>query len=330
MTRDVRMFAGVAISRRVAAQRRAALLAGAEMNPRVADLHTLPAFANFRLLHGSDCFDVRANGHWFLTRASARCFLTVLSRSGEGHLHAGDSHAAFAHGSGATFDRPRADIARSKNGRQAGLEWAGRPFVLFPSGRVRNERTCFDKSFFVALDLEWQPLCAWSGADHGKNRRCSEYAPLACFCIFQLGFFEHSAASHFSDLGVKENLDVLLRFHPPRKIARHFREIVATDYEQHFAGAIGKEHRSLASRIATARDDDGLSPTNLTFQRRRRVINAHIFKLFASFRIESAVIGASRDQNAFCPEHGAATFDLETGAIFVTTIITKRECLSRR
>ncbi len=68
MTRDVRMFAGVTISRRVAAQCHAALLAGAEMNPRVADLHTLGAFANFRLLHGGDGFDVRANGHWFLTR----------------------------------------------------------------------------------------------------------------------------------------------------------------------------------------------------------------------------------------------------------------------
>src|SRR6266481_3403814 len=90
MTRDVRMFAGVAISRGVAAQCHAALLAGAEMNPRVADLHTLGAFANFRLLHGGDGFDVRANGHWFLTRASARCFLTALSRSGQCNLHAGD------------------------------------------------------------------------------------------------------------------------------------------------------------------------------------------------------------------------------------------------
>jgi hypothetical protein len=115
MTRDVRMFAGVTISRRVAAQCRAALLAGAEMNPRVADLHTLGAFADFRLLHGGDGFDVRANGHWFLIRA--RCFLTVLSRSGEGHLHAGDRHAAFADGCGTTFDRTGADIACSKNGR---------------------------------------------------------------------------------------------------------------------------------------------------------------------------------------------------------------------
>ena len=155
MTRDVRMFAGVAISRRVAAQCHAALLAGAEMNPRVADLHTLGAFANFRLLHGGDGFDVRANGHWFLTRASARCFLTALSRCGECHLHAGNRHAAFADGSGATFYRPRADIACSKNGRQAGLERAGLMFVRLPGWCAGDAHPGFDKSVGVAVDFRW-------------------------------------------------------------------------------------------------------------------------------------------------------------------------------
>src|SRR2546430_11061419 len=90
--------------------------------------------------------------------------LFALSRSGEGCLHAGDRHAAFTDGSGTTFNRAGADIACSKNVRQAGLERSGRPFVFFPSGRVHYERTCFDKSFFVALNLEWQPLGAWNGA----------------------------------------------------------------------------------------------------------------------------------------------------------------------
>ena len=87
------------------------------MHPLPADFHALGTFANLRLFDGFDGFDVRANGHWFLTRARARCFLTVLSRSGEGHLHAGDRHAAFAHGGGTTFNRTGADIACSKNGR---------------------------------------------------------------------------------------------------------------------------------------------------------------------------------------------------------------------
>src|SRR6266496_3265186 len=248
---------------------------------------------------------------------------STLSRIGEGHLHSGYRHTAFADSSGTSFDRAGADIACSKNVRQAGLERAGRPFVFFPSRRVRHDRSRFDEPFFVALDLEWQPLGAWNGADHGKNRRCSDNPPLAGLRIFQLGFFEHFAARHFSDLGVKENLDVVVRFHPPRKIARHFREIVAADYEQHFGGAVGKEHRGLAGRIAASSDDDGLAPTNLTLKRRRRVVNAHIFKFFAPLRIQPAVIRASRDQNAFCPEHGAATFDLKTSTVFVSTIIMK-------
>jgi hypothetical protein len=51
------------------------LLARAKVDPVVADLHTLRAFANFRLFDGfSDGFDVRANGHWFLTRVALDVF----------------------------------------------------------------------------------------------------------------------------------------------------------------------------------------------------------------------------------------------------------------
>src|SRR5260370_17477867 len=59
MTRDVRMFAGVAISRGVAAQCHAALLAGAEMDPRVAPLPPPGAFPTFPLLPPADGFHLR-------------------------------------------------------------------------------------------------------------------------------------------------------------------------------------------------------------------------------------------------------------------------------
>jgi len=49
MSGRVRVFARVTIRRAVAAQRRAAYLAGSQMNPTRADLHALGAFANFRL-----------------------------------------------------------------------------------------------------------------------------------------------------------------------------------------------------------------------------------------------------------------------------------------
>src|SRR6266496_4993895 len=152
---------------------------------------------------------------------------STLSRIGEGHLHSGYRHTAFADSSGTSFDRAGADIACSKNVRQAGLERAGRPFVFFPSRRVRHDRSRFDEPFFVALDLEWQPLGAWNGADHGKNRRCSDHAALAGLCIFQLSFFEGLVSGHSSDLSVKENLDVVFRLDPSGEIAGHFGKILS-------------------------------------------------------------------------------------------------------
>ena len=49
MAGRVRVFAGVLVRRTVAAERDAAFLAGAQMNPIVADLHALRAFAALRL-----------------------------------------------------------------------------------------------------------------------------------------------------------------------------------------------------------------------------------------------------------------------------------------
>ncbi len=46
----VRVFAGVTIWRAVAAERHAARLAGAQMDPGTADLHAFLAFAALRLL----------------------------------------------------------------------------------------------------------------------------------------------------------------------------------------------------------------------------------------------------------------------------------------
>ncbi len=44
------------------------------MHPLPADFHALGTFANLRLFDGFDGFDVRANGHWFLTRAALDVF----------------------------------------------------------------------------------------------------------------------------------------------------------------------------------------------------------------------------------------------------------------
>lgn len=60
MPARVRMLARVLIRRAIAAQGHAALLTGAEMNPRSADFHTLLALAPLRLRDSIDGTDVFA------------------------------------------------------------------------------------------------------------------------------------------------------------------------------------------------------------------------------------------------------------------------------
>src|SRR5207245_11465778 len=55
----------------------------------------------------------------------------------------------------------------------------------------------------------------------------------------------------------------------------------------------------------------------------------HALKSLATFGVQPVVIGAGRYQNAFCPEHSAATFHLKTSAIFLASIIIKGERLRR-
>src|SRR5439155_8114493 len=146
--------------------------------------------------------------------ATARSLRLTAIRCCQGDLNTGNSHSTFADGRSTTFDRAGPDIACGKNSRKTGFERTGLAFVLFPSRRIRHGRSCLDESFVVAFDLEWQPLGAWVGSDHGKDRGCSDNAPLARLCIFQLGFFEHFVPRHFSNLGAIKNLDVPLHFHP--------------------------------------------------------------------------------------------------------------------
>ena len=166
--------------------------------------------------------------------------------SSERCLHTGDGHPAFTDCCCTTFHRAGPDIARGENVWKTRFERSRLAFIFFPRGSVRYVRSRFDKSFFVALDLDWQPFGARDGADHGKDCRRFDNAPLASLGIFQLGFLERFVPRHFSDLGVIKNVDVRCRFHPSRKIGRHLGKIFSPNDEQHFGSAIGKKHCGLA------------------------------------------------------------------------------------
>src|SRR5207248_1612199 len=95
-------------------------------------------------------------------------------------------------------------------------------FTFAPSWCLRDLCAGLDKAFLVSFDLWRQPLCAWTGADHGKHGRRANDSALACLGIFQFDLFQLFSAGHFADLSVIENLNVFAGLHPTRKIVRHF------------------------------------------------------------------------------------------------------------
>ena len=123
------------------------------------------------------------------------------------------------------------------------------------------------------------------------------------FGIFQLDFLELFSARHFANLGVQRISMFSRASHSARKIVDIFEMIVAANDEQHFGGALGKEHRGLARRVAAAGDNHRFAATKLTFQRGGCVINANAFKLFAALGLQPAIVRAGRDQDSFRSQH---------------------------
>ena len=161
-------------------------------------------------------------------------------------------------------------------------------FVRLPRWCVGDVRAGFDESFGVALDFRWQPVGARSGADHGKNGRCSDNSAFASVRIFQFDLFQLFSARHFADLGLVKDLDVVAGLHPTGKIVRHL-HTVSPNEKEYFGRALGKEHRRLARRVSTPGDNNRFIAAKLTFHRSRRVVNAHPLKLFTSLGFEPAM-----------------------------------------
>src|ERR1051326_8693758 len=167
-----------------------------------------------------------------------------------------------------------ADIAGAENSWQTGFESSGSPFVFAPCWRVSDVCAGFDEAFLVALDPRRQPLGAWASTDRGKYSRRLDRATFPCARVFQFDLLELLVAEHF------------------------FRDVIATNHEQHFCGAIGKKHGRLSGRVATAGDDHRFVSTNLTFKCCGRVVDTDAFEPFAILGLESAIVGTGRNQNS--------------------------------
>src|SRR5207248_3923815 len=86
--------------------------------------------------------------------------------------------------------------------------------------------------------------------------------------VFQLDLLELLVAKHLSNLCSIKNLDIRLRLHTTREVLGHFFcDVIATNDDQHFGSAIGKEHCRLSGRVAAPDDDNCFVTTNLTFER---------------------------------------------------------------
>src|SRR5207302_5747531 len=76
-----------------------------------------------------------------------------------------------------------------------------------------------------------------------------------------------------------------------------------------------EKHRGLPGRVAAAGDDHGRAAANPAFPSSRRVVNAGALKLLAARRIQTTVIRASGDDDAFGAQGGIAPFRLQVRAV---------------
>src|SRR5262249_24920992 len=199
-------------------------------------------------------------------------------------------------------------------------------FTSLPRGRCSDTRSSFDEAFIVTVDLWRQPFRAWFRADHGKNSRRSNGSALICLRIFQFDLFEAPSASHLADLCLIEDLNIFACLYTTREIIRHLvGNVFPANNKQNLGSTFGKKQCGLSRGVAASGDNNRFVAAKLTFHCRSRVVNAHILKLLAPFCIEAPVIRACCNQNGFSSENCRATFDLETGAVFVAFVVSERK-----
>src|SRR4029453_3526097 len=167
-------------------------------------------------------------------------------------MDSGDGHSAFADRRCATLHRSRADVAGGKDSGKTCFKRSGAAFVSAPRWCFSDIGTSLDESLIVPLDFRWQPLCAWAGANHLKDRWRFDSATLPCFRVFQFDLLELLVAKHLSNLCSIKNFYVRLGLHATCEVVGHFfGNVIAANDEQHFRGAIGKKHGCLSGRVAT-------------------------------------------------------------------------------
>lgn len=118
MSAGVRVLGGVAVWRTVAAQRRAALLTGPQMDPLCTDLHTLITLPAFRVGHGGNGAEMSAG--------YVRCHRRYLSLV-EYLMYEGDRDRSLADGRRHALDAACPHVADREHAGQTRFEEMGSP-----------------------------------------------------------------------------------------------------------------------------------------------------------------------------------------------------------
>src|SRR5205807_5013156 len=157
-----RMLGGMLVGRAVAAQRRAALLAGAQMHPLRLDLHALGALPALGMSHGGDRLEVNAArvGH-----RAPRLFVQHL-------VDGGDRDRSLPDGGRRPLDAPAPDVAHREHAGQARFQEMRRPGQRPVRGGqiLRGQiRARLDEATGIEREAALEPRGTGSGARHGKD-----------------------------------------------------------------------------------------------------------------------------------------------------------------
>src|SRR5947207_1235412 len=153
---------GMLVGRAVAAQRRAALLAGSQMHPLRADLHALGALPALAVSHGGDRLEMLAAciGH-----REPRLLVQHL-------VDGGDRDRSLPDGGRRALDAAAPHVAHREHAGQAGFQDMRRAGQRPMRRRqvVRGEiRAGLDEAAGIECEAALEPRRAGSGARHGED-----------------------------------------------------------------------------------------------------------------------------------------------------------------
>src|SRR5437764_1401067 len=286
-----RVLRGMLVGRAVAAQRRAALLAGPQMHPLRADLHALGALPPLAVPHGGDRLEMNAAciGH-----REPRLLVQHL-------VDGGDRDRSLPDGGRRPLDAPAADVAHREHAGQAGFqEIRGAAQRPMRRGQVvrREIRAGLDESAGIEREAALEPRGTGSGARHGEDVADALRLLPARPAVPPGHPLEMVVPLEADDFGAGMEHDRRVVLDATDQIAGHrVGEPVRPDDHVDAPGGLRQEHGGLTGRVAAAHDHDLVAAAQLRLHEGRGVIHARALELRQVGDGEPAVLGPAGDDD---------------------------------